>query len=963
MTTMQQVSNQEAHAVTVNRNFKAVAPAALYGKREAQSAALIWAYYGGIIGNPGSYITVPDGQVTLTDNTTNLLEVDAAGAVHKVTGANTAGRIPIWDVTLAGGVITAEVDRRVVYSHFSLSPTYTTITINTGTITANTPGLNIIQNWNNAAVDFVASDMNITEQTPGSSGAGSLLQRWRFAGAIKASLSKAGAMVLAAGLTLAGPVAGATDINMSGNLIVGGNMTVNGTTTIFNSTVVTVDDPIFTLGGDTPPAVDDNKDRGIEFRWHNGSVAKAGFFGYDDSAGVFTFIPDATNTAEVFTGTAGNVAFGNGTFVDITSSGVHSAGIGSVGTPSLNFTDPTTGFFRNGVNQIGLAVSGAINTAWIGGATITGHNASIVGASSVQSSLQVVGTSGNTSSAMIARFSAGSTSPILYLAKSLNATIGSHTQVTTNIGTGIIQSIASGDSSSFVPVAQIAFACDVTGAAGVVPGRVTVATANAAGAMTGAIWIDSAQQVNIGISAPSFKFGVSGTYTSANASYTRITSTVVSSVTSNQYMMLFDPTLAPSGGSLTSAYGIYVNPAMASGAAAITNFSPVTGVIETLAGYTNAITNGRTFQALTPTLGGSLPITNYLHFQGNAITNGNGITSGVVTNYNFGANAPTAAAGVGGTVVNYGFWTTMGTGSSAGTTNYGLRITGTGGALSTNWAVYSDSTNDWHVAGNVLFGSTTSVASPLGTAKIQVSGTGATLSQVARFSNDTTGAYFVGLKSAGTSVGTHGNVASGTDLVTLAGYGSYDGDWRRAGLFLLETDAAGTGTEAGGTATLQGRWVMFTTAAGAPGVLTEAARWNSAQQTILGGAVGGAVGTPVLAFHTSDISSGFYRAGANQIGLTISGANLVTWAANAITYANGGNLVFGTTTGTKFGTSASQKMGWWNATPVVQPAGWGSPTGAATRTTFDTATVTLAQLAERVKAMIDDNKTMGLYGA
>lgn len=35
-------------------------------------------------------------------------------------------------------------------------------------------------------------------------------------------------------------------------------------------------------------------------------------------------------------------------------------------------------------------------------------------------------------------------------------------------------------------------------------------------------------------------------------------------------------------------------------------------------------------------------------------------------------------------------------------------------------------------------------------------------------------------------------------------------------------------------------------------------------------------------------------------------------------------------------------------------AGWEAPTGTATRTTFDTATVTLPQLAERVKALLDD---------
>lgn len=93
----------------------------------------------------------------------------------------------------------------------------------------------------------------------------------------------------------------------SGNVIIGGNLTVNGTTVTVNSTVTTIDDPILTLGGDTAPSTDDSKDRGIEFRWHNGTLAKLGFFGFDDSTGYLTFIPDATNTTEVFSGTAGDI--------------------------------------------------------------------------------------------------------------------------------------------------------------------------------------------------------------------------------------------------------------------------------------------------------------------------------------------------------------------------------------------------------------------------------------------------------------------------------------------------------------------------------------------------------------------------------------------------------------------------------------------------------------------------------
>jgi hypothetical protein len=97
----------------------------------------------------------------------------------------------------------------------------------------------------------------------------------------------------------------------TGSVVVYGNLSVMGTSTTVNSNTVTVDDPVFTLGGDTAPSADDNKDRGIEFRWHNGTGAKVGFFGYDDSASRFKFVADATNTSEVFAGSAGDVEFGN----------------------------------------------------------------------------------------------------------------------------------------------------------------------------------------------------------------------------------------------------------------------------------------------------------------------------------------------------------------------------------------------------------------------------------------------------------------------------------------------------------------------------------------------------------------------------------------------------------------------------------------------------------------------------
>ena len=112
-----------------------------------------------------------------------------------------------------------------------------------------------------------------------------------------------GDMILDPGQTGAG--------SPTGSVVVYGNLNVMGTTTTIDSTTVTIDDPIFTLGGDTVPTTDDNKDRGVEFRWHNGTDAKLGFFGYDDSAERFKFVPDATNVSEVFSGAAGDVEFGN----------------------------------------------------------------------------------------------------------------------------------------------------------------------------------------------------------------------------------------------------------------------------------------------------------------------------------------------------------------------------------------------------------------------------------------------------------------------------------------------------------------------------------------------------------------------------------------------------------------------------------------------------------------------------
>ena len=74
-----------------------------------------------------------------------------------------------------------------------------------------------------------------------------------------------------------------------------------------------------------------------------------------------------------------------------------------------------------------------------------------------------------------------------------------------------------------------------------------------------------------------------------------------------------------------------------------------------------------------------------------------------------------------------------------------------------------------------------------------------------------------------------------------------------------------------------------------------------------------------------------YLAGAHTFGL---GSSVFTIQdSSGMTFADAYNIIFNTTTGTKIGTATSQKLGLWNATPVVQPASANQAAVAATAAT------------------------------
>lgn len=118
-----------------------------------------------------------------------------------------------------------------------------------------------------------------------------------------------------------------TGAQNTGSVVIEGNLTIKGTTTTVNSASVQSNNPTLILGmqsdstgTETLLNAPDGLDKGLEFRWHNGSAAKSGFFGYDTSAKRFTFIEDATNTNDTFAGTPSDVRFGNALLTELSFS-------------------------------------------------------------------------------------------------------------------------------------------------------------------------------------------------------------------------------------------------------------------------------------------------------------------------------------------------------------------------------------------------------------------------------------------------------------------------------------------------------------------------------------------------------------------------------------------------------------------------------------------------------------------
>lgn len=116
------------------------------------------------------------------------------------------------------------------------------------------------------------------------------------------------------------------------------------------------------------------------------------------------------------------------------------------------------------------------------------------------------------------------------------------------------------------------------------------------------------------------------------------------------------------------------------------------------------------------------------------------------------------------------------------------------------------------------------------------------------------------------------------------------------------------------------------------GALAGSANMTFSGSTLSLGVAGTAAGALALKGSTSGTATLQTAAAAGTVTVTLPAVTdtLAVLGANTFTGAqtlSDVNIVLGTTTGTKIGTATSQKLGFYNATPVIQQATTGTTTG------------------------------------
>ena len=242
------------------------------------------------------------------------------------------------------------------------------------------------------AGNLVANTANITTLTAGTTTVTGNLQ---VNGVMSGNISSAD--ILAGNLTVTGvtltygdAIFAGNSTGITGNLTVSKNVEITGNLRVLGNVVTVstseylVEHPTIELGriaGATLTSNDGN-DLGLEFVWYDTQERK-GFFGYDNSSGKFTFIPNATwapvdgGNVEVFSGNLGTALFAT-VEANVASSGT--SAFNAVTANTINVSQGITGnlvtAIQSNITSVGTLSSLAVTG---GNVAVTNGNINISG--------------------------------------------------------------------------------------------------------------------------------------------------------------------------------------------------------------------------------------------------------------------------------------------------------------------------------------------------------------------------------------------------------------------------------------------------------------------------------------------------------------------------------------------------------------------------------------------------------